>query len=211
MEEGKKNVPTHGVLSSKRGRDKTADPSQPKVYFKKQTEYYCSLAALNNLHGYHAFTERGLKLIGNLLHSFTKEDLGVSEEFHEEQGDFSIKILKFLVKACKSDSYGWLSLDIIPPSARSKEVMMKKEKLLVHEAHDVDSPTKGHYYCYTQEHGKFILKDSEESKLKVIADMLMKVDLEKIVGNNKKYTVFSLTSNHPFDTEEEGKQNKLFS
>ena len=89
--------------------------------------------------------------------------------------------------------------------------MMKKEKLLVHEKEDVTDNTKGHYYCYTQEHGKLILKDSGESKLKVITEMSMKVKLEKIAKNEKKYTVFYLTSNHPFDPEEEAKQNKLFS
>ena len=133
VEGGKNNVPTHDDSSSKRGRDKNADPSQPKVYFERQTEHYCGLAALNNLYGYHAFTERALKLIGKLLHSFTEKDLGVAEEFHEEQGDFSIDILEVSTKACKSDSDGWLHFERVSQSERSAEFMIKKEKLLVHE------------------------------------------------------------------------------
>ena len=89
VEGGKEEVPTHGDSSSKRGRDKNANLFQPKVYFERQTEHYCGLAALNNLYGYHAFTESALKMIENLLHSLAKKDLGISQEFHQEQGDFS--------------------------------------------------------------------------------------------------------------------------
>ena len=55
-----------GDSSSKRGRD-GVDHSDPKVYFKRQTDCYCGFAALNNLYGYHAFTESALKIIGSLL------------------------------------------------------------------------------------------------------------------------------------------------
>ena len=50
VEREKKDVPKHVDLSSKRGRD-NANPFQPKVYFERQTEHYCGLAALNNLYG----------------------------------------------------------------------------------------------------------------------------------------------------------------
>ena len=80
VEGEKNNVPTHGESSSKRGRDKTANQAQPKVYFERQTGCYCGLAALNNLYGYHAFTESALKKIGILLRS-TTEKLGVDDDF----------------------------------------------------------------------------------------------------------------------------------
>ena len=85
----KKDISTHSDSSSKRGRDKNANPSQLKVYFERQTKHYCGLAALNNFYGYHAFTESALKMIGTLLHS-TTENLGVTEDFQGGEGDFSI-------------------------------------------------------------------------------------------------------------------------
>ena len=94
---GEDNVPTHGESSSKRERDRTAGQAQPKVYFERQTGRYCGLAALNNLYGYHAFTESALRKIGTLLCSLT-EKLGDDEEYQGEEGDFNIDILRVAVR-----------------------------------------------------------------------------------------------------------------
>ena len=189
VEGGEDNVPTHGDSSSKRERDKNVDPNPPKVYFERQTKHYCGLAALNSLYGYHAFTESALKMIGTLLCS-TTEELGVTEDFQGEEGDFSIEILMVAVMACKQDDDGWLSLRYVSSMEMNAEFMINQKKLLVHEKHDVNDLTKGHYYCYMQEHEKYILKDSEERKPKVIANTSMMAALKKIAENKEQYTVF---------------------
>ena len=153
-----------GDSSSKKRRD-DVDPSKPKIYFERQTDCYCSLATLNNLYGYHAFTQSTLKRIGSLLQSLTSEDIELSYEFQEVERDFNIDVLMVSTKACKSKHDGWLCFRIVSTRERNAEFMINQKKLLVHEKH-VENLSKRHYYCYTQEHGNIssrILRKESQS------------------------------------------------
>ena len=130
VEGTRNNDVQQGDSSLKKGRDSN-DHSEPKVYFERQTDCYCGLAALNNLYGYHAFTKSTLKQVEKLLHSSTV-DLDVPYDFQEEERDFNIEVLMVAAKAHESENDGWLVLKHVGPSDRNAEFLMDKKKILVH-------------------------------------------------------------------------------